>query len=193
MKLVIDGSPFLKVINEQNNLHIPKYGGQNLVCWCLHLWSLWTAFTYCCSLSWLLIWLQSEVGDPCFIHYHIFIQKLLLMHWNSCKRCSESLMHCCFQSTVSKHSTHFEHSFLIDKSSCKMVNTLHSDTFNSSAISCNFNLWWAKMNLWSFLVFSGTAAKFGQAKSSASFLSVWPHLKSAYHLLTVVSNGTEFK
>ena len=28
--------------------------------------------------------------------------------------------HCCFWSTVSKRGTHFEHSFLIDKSSCKM-------------------------------------------------------------------------
>ena len=27
----IDGSSFLKVIDEQNILHIPKYGGQNLV------------------------------------------------------------------------------------------------------------------------------------------------------------------
>ena len=41
-----------------------------------------------------------------------------------------------------------------------------------------------------FLVFPGTAAEFGH---SASFLSVQPHLKSAYHHLTIVSNGAEFK
>ena len=29
-------------------------------------------------------------------------------------------------------------------------------------ISCNFNLWLTKMSLWSFLVFSGTTAKFEQ-------------------------------
>ena len=56
----IDSSSFLKVIDEQNTLRIPKYGGQNLACWCLHLWSLWMAFTCCC---------------PCFIHCCIFMQK----------------------------------------------------------------------------------------------------------------------
>ena len=30
-------------------------------------------------LSWLPIWLQSEVVDPCFIHCHIFMQKLLFV------------------------------------------------------------------------------------------------------------------
>ena len=49
-----------------------------------------------------------------------------------------------------KRGTHLERSFLIDKCSCKMVNTLPSDIFNSSAISCNFNLRSAKMSLWSF-------------------------------------------
>ena len=37
---------------------------------------------------------------------------------------TDSSMHCWFWWTVSKHSTHFEYSFLIDKCSCKMVNTL---------------------------------------------------------------------
>ena len=52
-----------------------------------------------------------------------------------------------FWSTVRKHGTHFEHSFLIGKCVRKMVNTLPSDIFNSSAISCNFNLWLAKTSL----------------------------------------------
>ena len=68
-----------KVINEQNTLHIPKYRGQNLASWCLHLWSLWMAFICCCPLSWLLIWLWSEMVDSCFIHCHIFMQKLLFV------------------------------------------------------------------------------------------------------------------
>ena len=72
-----------------------------------------------------------------------------LLHGNSCKQCSESSARCCFWLTVSKYDTHFKHSFLIDKCSCKMVNTLPSGIFNSSAISCNFNLWSAKMSLWS--------------------------------------------
>ena len=75
-----------------------------------------------------------------------------LLHWNSCKQHSESLMYCSFWLTVCKHGVHFEHSFLIDKCSCKMVNTLLSDIFKSSAISQNFNLWSAKMSLWSFLL-----------------------------------------
>ena len=55
---------------------------------------------------------------------HIYTKTLFLLCWNSCKQCSELSMHCCFWLTVSKRSTHFEHSFLIDKYSCKMVNTL---------------------------------------------------------------------
>ena len=51
--------------------------------------------------------------------------------------------------------------------------------FNSSAISCNFNLRLAKTSLWSFLVFSGTAAKFGWPEHLALFVSVQLHLKSA--------------
>ena len=115
-----------------------------------------------------------------------------LLHSNSCKQRSESST-CCLWLTVSKLSIHFEHSFLIDKYSCKMVNTLPSDIFNSSAISCNFNLQLVKTSLWSFLVFSETTAEFGRPEHSASFVSVWPCLKSAYHLLTIVSDGAESK
>ena len=73
-----------------------------------------------------------------------------LLHWNSCKQCSESSM-CCFWLTVKKCNTQFKYSFLVDKCSCKMVNTPPSDIFNSSAISHNFNLWLAKMSLWSLV------------------------------------------
>ena len=72
-----------------------------------------------------------------------------------------------------------------------MVNTLPSDIFNSSAISRNFNLRSAKTSLWSFLVFSETTAEFGRPEVSASFVYVRPHLKLAYYLLTVVSDGAE--
>ena len=92
--LLLMGLPFSKVIDEQNTLRILKYRGQNLACRCLYLWSLWTAFTCCCPLSWLPIWLLRNVVDLCFLHCHIFMQKLL--HWNSCKQCFESSMHCFF-------------------------------------------------------------------------------------------------
>ena len=88
--------------------------------------------------------------DPCFIHCHIFMQKLLF-------DALEQLLICqhCFLSTVSKRNTRFEHSFLIDKCSCKMVNTLPSDIFSSSAISRNFNLQSTKMSLGVFCCFPG--------------------------------------
>ena len=95
---------------------------------------------------------------------------------------------CCFWLTRSKRGTHFEHSFLIDKCSYKMVNTLPSDIFNFFAVSCNLNLWLAKTSLWSFLVFSGTTGEFGHSECSVSFVST---IASAYHLLTVVSNRAE--
>ena len=117
-------------------------------------------------------------------------QNSFLLHWNSCKQHSELSMHC-FWLTVNKCYIHFQHSFLIDKSSCKMMNTLPSDIFNSSAISRNFNLQSAKTRLWSSLVFSRTIAEFGWPEHSASFVSVWPHLKSAYYLLTIVSDRAE--
>ena len=168
----------------------PKIRRPNLTCWCLYLSSLWMAFTCCCSLSWLLIWLRSEVVDPCFIHCQ---KDSFLLHWNSCKHSSESSMHCYFWLTVSKRCTQFQHSFLIDKYSCKMVNTLPSDIFNYSAILHNFNLWMTKMSFWSFLVFYRITAEFGWPQCSASFVSVRPRLKSAYHLITIVSNGAESK
>ena len=79
MIFAIDGSSFLKIIDEQNTLRIPKHEGQNLACWCLSLWSLWIAFTCRFTLSWLSIWLWTEVVDPCFIRCHIFMQKLLFV------------------------------------------------------------------------------------------------------------------
>ena len=109
------------------------------------------------------------------------------------KQCSESLTCCCLWLNVSKCCTHFEHSFFVDKCSCKMVNKLPSDIFNSSVTSCNFNLWLAKMTLWSFVFFSRTTTEFRWPEYSASFVSVRPHLKSAYHLLTVVSTRAESK
>ena len=85
------------------------------------------------------------------------------------------------------------HNFLIDICSCKMVNTLPSDIFNTSTISRSFNLRSAIKSLWSFLVFSETTAEFGQPESSASFVSVRQRFKSAYHLLSIVSDVTLIK
>ena len=75
--------------------------------------------------------------------FHLFSHiyaKLLFAALNNCKQRSESSMSYCFWSTVSKRGIHFEIIFLICKCSCKMVNTLSSDIFDSSAILHNFNL-----------------------------------------------------
>ena len=42
-----------------------------------------------------------------------------------------------------------------------------------------------------FKKFSGTTAEFGPPEHSVSFVSIQPYLKSAYHLLTIVSDGAE--
>ena len=47
---------------------------------------------------------------------------------------------------------------------------------------------WPKQVCGVFLVFFGTTAKFWWPECSASFMSVWWHLMSAYHLLTIVSD-----
>ena len=140
---------------------------------------------------WFDSWVKWWIHVSYFVTY--LCKNFFLLSWNSCKQCSESSMRCCFWSTVSKCGTNFEHSFFIDKCSCKMVNTMTSNIFNSSAIPHNFNLWSVKTSLWSFLVFSGTTAEFRRPECSASFVCVWPHLKSAYHLLTVVSDRAESK
>ena len=137
------------------------------------------------DLVWIWGKLISEVVDPCFIHCHMLSKNLFFVALKQ------------LQTTLWIVDVLFlidcEHNFLIDKCSCKMVNTLPSDIFNSSLISYNFNLWLAKTSLWSYLVFSGTTVDFGWPEHSASFVSVWLGLKLAYHLLTVVSDWAEPK
>ena len=117
------------------------------------------AFTCSCPLSWLPIWLQSEVVYPGFIVSYL-CKNSFLLPWNSCKQhwIIDALL---FLIDVSKSATNFENSFLIDKCSYEMVNTLPSDIFNSSAISCNFNLWSTKTSLWSFWYFPGQLPNLG--------------------------------
>ena len=133
----IDGSSFLKVTDEQNTLRIQKYGD-------VYVFGRfgWLPPATVHSAADLTL---EEVVDPCFIHCHIFTHKLLFVALKQLQS-----MCCCFWLTVSKCINHFEHSFLTDKCSSKMVNTLPSDILNSSAISCNFNLWSTKV-FWCFL------------------------------------------
>ena len=163
MIFTIDGSSFLMEFDEQNTSCIQKYCGQNLACWCFHLWSLWTLSpaTVQSADCWF------DLGVQRWIHVSSLHNNSFLLFWKSWKQCSESSMFCCFWSTVSKCCTCFEHSFLIDKYSCKIVNTLPSDIFNSFALSNKFNLRLSKI---SFLVFSWTTAEFRLPEHSASFV-----------------------
>ena len=58
-------------------MRVPKYECHNLASPLLSFWSLWTAFTSCCSLSWRTSCFRCVVVDPCFIHCHIPTQKIL--------------------------------------------------------------------------------------------------------------------
>ena len=91
-------------------------------------------------------------GGSMFVSFMVtyLCKNSFLVRWNSCKQRSESSTRCCFWLTVSKSGTHIENSFLIDKCLCKRVNTLPSDSFNTSVISRNFNLRSAQISLWSF-------------------------------------------
>ena len=182
------GPSFLKVIDEQNTLRIPKYGGQNLARWCFRLWSLWTAFTNSCPLSWMPIWLWSEVVDPFFIHCHLLTQKLLLKQLQTTLWIVDALL------------------FLIDWEQTWhpfWIQLSHWQIFMQNG---EYTAFWYLQFLWyltqlqftighnEFVEFFGVcwnSAEFGRPKCSASFVSVRPHLKSAYHNLTVVSDGAE--
>ena len=147
-------------------MRIPKYGGQNLA----NLWSLWTAFTCCCSLSWLPIWLPSVVVDPCFIHCRIFTKNSFCcverVADNSLNRRHVVIFDRLWVNTATTLNT----AFSLTNNSCKMVNTLPSNIFSSSFVSHNFNLRSVKTSLRRFfLCFPGQLLKLSE-------LSVQQHL-----------------
>ena len=155
------------------------------------LWSLWTAFTNCCSFSWLPILLRSDVEDPFFIHRHIFTQKYF------------------FDALKQLQRTHWIVDallFLIDYVQTQQqlwTQLSHWQIFiqNGECTAC----WYLKL-LWYLtqLQFTISQKEFveffsvfrdnyqiGEPERPASFMSVRPRLKSAYHLLTIVFDGAE--
>ena len=174
----IGGPSFLKEIDEQNILPADVH-----------------VFCHFGRLSRAVVHLADNRFDP-GVKWWINVSSIVtylrensfLLRWNIWKQRSESSMCCYF--LIGK-ITHFEHNFFIDKCSRKIVKALPSDIFNYSAISHNFNVQPAKMSLWIFLVFSRTDAEFGWPERLVSLVSVRLRIKSAYYLLTVVSNGTE--
>ena len=110
---------------------------------------------------------------------------------NSSKQRSESSTRCCFWSGVSKRDTYFKNNLRSTKDSCKIVNTVPSDTFKVSATSSNFNLRSPKTILWSFVMFSGTTADFGRRERPVSLMFVRRRLNSAYQSMIVDFPGAE--
>ena len=49
--VAVNGFTFLKIVDKQNTMGVPKYECHNLTSPLLSFWSLWTAFTSCCPLS----------------------------------------------------------------------------------------------------------------------------------------------
>ena len=136
---------FLKLIDEQNNLSIPKYGGQSLACWfCVfgRFGRLSPAAVH--SADW---WFDSRV--KWWIHV-LSIVTYFRQTFFALKQLQTTLWIVEVLLFLIDFWSHFERSFLIEKLSCKIVNTLSSDIFNSSAIWCNFNLRSAKKFRWVF-------------------------------------------
>ena len=127
--------------------------------------------------------------NRCFIHCHVPTQKSFLLRVNSFKQRSESWIHCCFCSTVSKRGTHLEYNFFILQFSYTTLNTVPFDIFRMSAISCNFTFRSDKMIFRIFCVFPGVATSVGRPGRSTSAVFVRPRLKSAYHRQMVVFDG----
>ena len=49
--VVVNGFTFIKIVDKQNAMRVPKYGCHNLAGPLLSFWSLWTVFISCCLLS----------------------------------------------------------------------------------------------------------------------------------------------
>ncbi len=63
----------------------PKNWYHDFASWLLHFWTFQMAFTSCTPLSWLLIWLQSEIVDPRFVHYHKPTQEIIVIPSKQCQ------------------------------------------------------------------------------------------------------------
>ena len=117
-------------------------------------------------------------------------KNFFFLHWNSCKQCFESLLF-----LIDCEQT--QQPLLTQLSHCQMFKQNGEHTafwylhFFCYLTQLQFTI--SQNGLWNFLVFSEPTAKFGRPECSVSFVSVWPRLKSAYHLLTIVSNGAESK
>ena len=177
---------FLKVINEQNTFCIPKYGGQKLACWCLCTLIALDGFHQLLSTH-LAADLTLEWSGGSMFHplSHIYTKTPF----------------CCIE-TVTNNARNRRH-VVFDQLWANTAPTLNT-AFSLTNVHAK---WWIHCHL----IFSTPLLShatsiydqpkqvcrvfccFGQPKCSVSFVSVWLHLKSVCHLLTVVSKGVESK
>ena len=158
-------------------MRVRRYGCHNLARPLLSFWSLWTALTSCCPLIWRSFCFRCVVVDPCFIHCRIPTQKIRFTSLEQLQTALWILDVLLFLVRREQTRHRLGNNLRIPKDSCKIVNTLPSDIFKMSAISRNFNLRSAKIILWTFVMFSGTTAAFGQQERSASSVFVRPRLR----------------
>ena len=113
---------------------------------------------------WFDSWVKWWIHVSSIVSY--LCKNSFLLHWNSCKQRSELLTRC-FWSSVSKCSTHFEHSFLIDKCSCKLW--IHCFLISSTPL-LSYATSIYDQPIWVcgvFLVFPRTTGEFGRPEHSA--------------------------
>ena len=146
------------------------------------------AFTCCCLLSWLPMWLQSEVVDPCFVYCHIFTKKFFYCIKNVANN-ALNRWRVDFDLLWANATPTLNIAFSLTNvhAKCLLISStpllFHpTSIYNRSKRVCGV-----------FLVFFKTTAKFGWPECSALYVCVCvqPRWKSAYHLLTIVSNGAE--
>ena len=104
----------------------------------------------------------------CFIHCHIFMQKLFFVALKQLQT-APWIIDALFFDQVSKHGSHFEHSFLITNVHAKWG--IHCLLISSTLLSHATSIYDRSKWVWSFLVFSETITEFGQPDHSATFMS----------------------
>ena len=156
------------------------------VCFFDHFWQLSPAAVHSAD-SWF------DSGVKWCIHVSSIVTYLckntFLLCWNSCKQRSELLLFLIdseqMQHTLWKQLSHWQMFMQNDEyTTFWYLQLLCYLTQLKFTISQNKFVEF-------FFLFSGTTAEFGRPERSASFVSLWPHLKWAHHLLTVISDGAE--
>lgn len=165
---------FLKIVNENNTIRIPK----KTTPWpCL--WMKWSSASLN-RLSLLSSWFDrfsSRVwNDTPIFHPWVRRKYSALYQWNFAKNSSETSSRHCFCSNVSRYDTYFAHSFLISKFSVNMRCTISFEMSVISANSQTFSRLSSSTVLWMFCTIFEVVTSFGRALQGSSLQIVRPRL-----------------